>query len=115
MRKINYNREEIEQTIDRIVERTQRMDLMWDWPCGVAYYGIAEAYTATGKKLYIDFLKDRIDELINIGLPAWTVNTCAMGHSLLSIWQETGDEKYLEIIHSKIDYLALPEYRYHTA
>ena len=105
MRKINYNREEIEQTIDRIVERTQRMDLMWDWPCGVAYYGIAEAYTATGKKLYIDFLKDRIDELINVGLPAWTVNTCAMGHSLLSIWQETGDEKYLEIIHSKIDYL----------
>ena len=105
MRKINYNREEIEQTIDRIVERTQRMDLMWDWPCGVAYYGIAEAYTATGKKLYIDFLKDRIDELINVGLPVWTVNTCAMGHSLLSLWQETGDEKYLEIIHSKIDYL----------
>ena len=91
MRKINYNREEIEQTIDRIVERTQRMDLMWDWPCGVAYYGIAEAYTATGKKLYIDFLKDRIDELINVGLPVWTVNTCAMGHSLLSLWQETGD------------------------
>ena len=30
MRKINYNREEIEQTIDLIVERTQRMDLMWD-------------------------------------------------------------------------------------
>ena len=30
MRKINYDREEIEQTIDRIVERTQRMDLMWD-------------------------------------------------------------------------------------
>ena len=28
-----------------------------------------------------------------------------MGHSLLSLWQETGDEKYLEIIHSKIDYL----------
>lgn len=28
---------------DRIVDRTMKMDLTWDWPCGVAYYGISEA------------------------------------------------------------------------
>ena len=55
MEKLKYNRAEIEQTIDRIVERTQRMDMMWDWPCGVAYYGIAEAYKATGKKVIYRF------------------------------------------------------------
>ena len=88
MRKINYNREEIEQTIDRIVERTQRMDLMWDWPCGVAYYGIAEAYTATGKKLYIDFLKDRF--LYGQSIHAqWDTVCCRSGRKqgMRSIWK----------------------------
>ena len=31
-----------------------RMDLTWDWPGGVAYYGVCEAYLATGKKEYIE-------------------------------------------------------------
>ena len=35
--------------MDRIVERTMRMDMTWDWPCGVAYYGVSEAYEKTGK------------------------------------------------------------------
>ena len=26
------------------------MDLTWDWPCGVAYYGISEAYENTGNE-----------------------------------------------------------------
>ena len=45
-----YNKQEIEDAIDRIVKRTMRMDMTWDWPCGVAYYGICEAYRVTGKK-----------------------------------------------------------------
>ncbi len=49
----------IEETMDRIVERTMRMDMTWDWPCGVAYYGIAEAYEATGKQQYLDRMKER--------------------------------------------------------
>ena len=35
--------------IDRVAKKTMTMDLTWDWPCGVAYYGLAEAYKATGK------------------------------------------------------------------
>ena len=49
MGKLEFDRDIIEETMDRIVERTMRMDMTWDWPCGVAYYGIAEAYEATGK------------------------------------------------------------------
>lgn len=34
-----FDKAQIEQTIDAVVARTMRMDMTWDWPCGVAYYG----------------------------------------------------------------------------
>ncbi len=105
MGELNYNRDQICKTIDLIVERTKRMDLSWDWPCGVAYYGIAEAYRVTGKQEYLNFLQERADELISLGLPAWTVNTGAMGHCLLTLYEETGEERYHDIIREKIAYL----------
>ena len=105
MGKIVYDREQIFEVIDRVVERTMRMDMTWDWPCGVAYYGIAAAYEATGKTGYLDALKERVDELIDLGLPVFTVNTCAMGHVLLTLFQVTGEETYKKIIEDKIAYL----------
>ena len=89
MLKLEYDKQELEQVIDKIVKKTMNMDLTWDWPCGVAYYGISDAYEKTGKKEYLDLLKDRIDELIDLGLPkVWTVNACAMGHCLITLYQE---------------------------
>ena len=82
-----------------------RMDLTWDWPCGVAYYGISSAFEATGNKDYLNQMKERIDEYIELGLPDWTVNTCAMGHCLITLYEETGDEKYWNIVMSKTEYL----------
>lgn len=106
MGKLVYDKAEILGAIDKIVERTKRMDMSWDWPCGVAYYGLATAYETTGNKEYIEFLKERIDELIEIGLPTWTVNTCAMGHCLITLYQEYGEEKYMDLIKSKVEYLS---------
>ncbi len=105
MGRIHYDRDRLEQAMDRIVERTKRMDMSWDWPCGVAYYGLAEAYEVTKKEGYLEFLKERVDELIELGLPAWTVNTCAMGHCLITLYQATGEEQYMDIIRSKTEYL----------
>ncbi len=105
MGKLIFDREQIEQAADRIVERTMGMDLTWDWPCGVAYYGIAAAFEATGKQKYMDLLKERVDELIDLGLPVFTVNTCAMGHVLLSLYETTSEKMYLEILEKKVDYL----------
>ena len=105
MANLTYDKKEVENAIDQIVKRTMRMDLTWDWPGGVAYYGVCEAYLATGKKEYIEMLKERIDEYIELGLPSWTVNTCAMGHAMLTLYEYSGDEKYLDIAKSKIDYL----------
>lgn len=105
MTKLVFDEKQITDAIDRIVKRTMRMDMTWDWPCGVAYYGICEAYRATGKKEYMELLKERVDELIDLGLPPWTVNACSMGHAVLSLYEYTEDEKYLDIVRSKIDYI----------
>ena len=112
MGKLNFDRARIETAMDSLVDRTKRMDMSWDWPCGVAYYGIAEAYEITKKEDYLDFLKERVDELIELGLPKWTVNTCAMGHCLITLYQATGEEKYMDIIKSKIDYLRTEALRF---
>lgn len=50
-------------------------------------------------------MKERVDEYMELGLPDWTVNTCAMGHSMLTLHQWTGDERYKAIAEQKIDYL----------
>jgi unsaturated rhamnogalacturonyl hydrolase len=81
------------------------MDLPWDWPCGVAYYGVARAWEVTGRQEILELLKERVDQLIALSLPHWTVNTCAMGHCLLTLHQATGDDRYLKIAAQKIDYL----------
>lgn len=81
------------------------MDMTWDWPCGVAYYGVARAYEVTGKQEYKDALVKWVDEYIELGLPDWTVNTCAMGHVLITLYETTEDQKYWDIVMSKVDYI----------
>ena len=44
MIKVEYDKETVLNAIDSVVKKTMAMDLTWDWPCGVAYYGICEAY-----------------------------------------------------------------------
>ncbi len=106
MLKLEFEQKEIEAVIDKIVKRTMKMDLTWDWPCGVAYYGIADAYEKTGNEEYLKLLKDRVDELIELGLPSvWTVNACAMGHCLITLYKATGEQRYWDIVMSKIAYI----------
>ena len=35
MLKLEYDKKEIEEVIDKIVKKTMNMDLTWDWPCGM--------------------------------------------------------------------------------
>jgi len=106
MPKLEYDRIQVEQIVEKIVKRTMNMDLIWDWPCGVAYYGISEAYEKTGNAEYLNLLKERVDELIDLGVPKiWTVNACAMGHCLITLYQATGEQKYYDLLMSKIEYI----------
>ena len=105
MLKLQFNKEQLLKTIESMVNKTMEMDLKWDWPCGVAYYGVAEAIKATDNKEQLALLKARVDEHMAMGLPALNVNVCAMGHCLLTLHELTGEEKYFEAAMQKIEYL----------
>lgn len=102
---IEYDKGHILKVIDQVVDKTLSMDLTWDWPCGVAYYGVSRAYQITGNESYLERLKQFADEYIENGLPNWTVNTCAMGHMLLTLYEETGEQIYWDIVMQKINYI----------
>ena len=106
MVKINYDKDKIIEIIDKVVRKTMTMDMTWDWPCGVAFYGICRAYEETGNREYLDMLINWTDEYITLGLPEWTINTCAMGHMLITLYEETDEQKYWDIVMSKVDYLS---------
>ncbi|MFD1956859.1 glycoside hydrolase family 105 protein [Paenibacillus thailandensis] len=103
--KLNADPSELKQAVQRVADYTLGMDLTWDWPCGVAYYGVSRAFEVTGDKTYVERMAEWCDEYIEAGLPSWTVNTCAMGHMLLTLYEQTKDQKYLDLILSKVDYL----------
>jgi len=88
-----------------MVRRTFEVDYPWDWPAGVAFYGVGLAYGATKKEEYLELLKNWVDEYIEYGLPPMSVNVASMGHTLLTLYLETEEEKYLELVRKKADYL----------
>lgn len=102
---LDYDKEDILEMIDKVVKKTMTMDLTWDWSCGVAYYGISEAYIVTQNPEYLDFLIKWTDEYIALGLPGWTVNTCAMGHAMITLYEVSQDKKYWDIVMKKTDYI----------
>ena len=85
MASIVFDKAQVMAAVDAIAEQTMRMDMMWDWPCGVAYYGMCEVSRVTGDDKNIEMVKARVDEYIELGLPIWTVHTCSMGHCLLRL------------------------------
>ena len=105
MQKLQFDEQQILDTIDRVVNRTMNIDFTWDWPSGVAFYGVCKAWEVTKKQEYIDFLVRWVDEYIEIGLPSFMVNACAMGHTMITLHEATGDQKYLDIAIQKAEYL----------
>ena len=105
MKAIAYDREAVVLAMTRIVSRTLDMDMTWDWPCAVAFYGIAEAYRVTGNADYMEAMRSRVDELAKLGLPKLSVNSCAMGHCLLALYEATGSDAYQQIARQMAEYL----------
>lgn len=105
MVKLNYDEKEILNIIDKVVKKTMTMDLTWDWPCGVAYYGVASAYEETRNEEYLNLLIKWTDDYLELGIPGLSVNTCAMGHAMLTLYEATNEQKYWDIIMSKVDFL----------
>jgi unsaturated rhamnogalacturonyl hydrolase len=102
---VKYDEQQLKMQIDNIVRRTMKIDFTWDWPCGVAFYGICQSWEVTQNEEYLDFLIQWVDEYLLIGLPSFTVNAVSMGHTMLTLYEATGDEKYLKIALAKAEYL----------
>ena len=105
MPQLHFDENHIREVIDRVVDRTFRMDFSWDWPGGVAFYGVAEAYEATGNERYIQLLQDWVDEKLEDGLPKLSVNGVSIGHALISLYKATDNQAYLEVAIQMADYL----------
>jgi unsaturated rhamnogalacturonyl hydrolase len=105
MPRFEYDENEIKEMIDAVVRRTMNMDFTWSWSCGVAFYGIGKAWEVTRNQEYIDFMVKWVDEYLEIGLPPMNVNACAMGHTMLTLYDATGDSKYLDLAVMKAEYL----------
>ncbi len=100
-----FDESSIFDAIDAVVKKTFQMDFNWDWPGGVAFYGVAEAYEVTGKEEYLNLLKDWMDERLEDGLPKLSVNGVSMGHALLSLYAGTNDQRYLDTAIQLAEYL----------
>ncbi|MBB6670152.1 glycoside hydrolase family 88/105 protein [Cohnella nanjingensis] len=95
----------IREVIDQVVNRTFRMDFSWDWPGGVAFYGVCEAYRATGNETYLEKVKAWVDENMAEGLPKLSVNGVSIGHSLLTLYEATREEAYMETAKEMAEFL----------
>jgi unsaturated rhamnogalacturonyl hydrolase len=102
---LHFDEQQLRGVIDRVVDRTFGMDFNWDWPAGVAFHGVCEAYEATGEKKYMERLQAWVDEQLEDGLPKLSVNAVSVGHSLISLYKATDEEKYLEIATQMAEYL----------
>ena len=105
MIKLQYDEKALLTVMDKLVQKTMRMDETWEWPCGVAFYGIADAYAITKNEEWLKHLNARVDEFMELGLPPWTVNTCAMGHCLITLYEATGEPKYNDVLSDAVNYL----------
>lgn len=104
--KIEIENVDLKKIVDSVADYTLGMDMTWDWPCGVAYYGVSRAFEVTGEQRYLEVMEDWCQEYMDAGLPTkWTVNTCAMGHMLITLYEQTKEQKYLDLILSKLDFL----------
>ncbi|MBO9609703.1 MAG: glycoside hydrolase family 88 protein [Paenibacillaceae bacterium] len=106
MPQLLFDEHAVRDAIDRVVRRTFQMDFNWDWPGGVAFYGVTEAYEATGKIEYTQQLQAWVDEQIEDGLPRLTINAVSIGHSLLTLYKVNGEKRYLQLAEEMADFLA---------
>ena len=105
------------QTADRVLAMLQRADgndpsrghltmNNWEWPTGVALYGIYKTYQQSGDASILEYLKGWYGDMLSREQrPHRNVNTVAPVLTLTCLYDETGNEDYLPEIESWIDWV----------
>ena len=107
MKKNNDFHTVIEKVIDSMFEvktiyetcyekGSKYMDL-WEWPQGVALFGLYLYYKETGDKKYFDMIVDYFEKHFKKGLPEKNVNTMCPMLTLTYVNEETGEARYLDL------------------
>ncbi|WP_218827886.1 glycoside hydrolase family 88/105 protein [Paenibacillus rigui] len=93
----------LEKVFQRLVSANKdnandHMDFdVWEWPLGVALYGLFKYTRFTGKQEYTDFLIDWYDRHLAEGLPPKNVNSVAPLLALIHLYEQTKNEAYLNV------------------
>ena len=78
----------------------------WEWPTGVALYGIYKTYQQSGDKKILDYLTGWYDDMLHRETkPHRNVNTVAPVLALTCLYDETKNPEYLPVIESWIDWV----------
>ena len=67
----------------------------WEWPTGVALYGVWKTYKKTGDKNILDYLESWYARRFTMEKPHRNVNTVAPMLALTFMYEETKNEEYL--------------------
>ena len=78
----------------------------WEWPTGVALYGIYKTYQQSGDRAILNYLTGWYDDMLSRPeKPHRNVNTVAPMLALTCVYQETGKAEYLPHINSWVDWV----------
>ena len=77
----------------------------WEWPTGVALYGIYKTYQSDHNPETLRYLIDWYDDKLANWKPHRNVNTVAPVLTLVCLYDETHNEKYLPVINSWADWV----------
>jgi unsaturated rhamnogalacturonyl hydrolase len=69
----------------------------WEWPVGVAMFGLYKYYKGTGNDQYIKLMLDWYERHIAKGLPPKNVNSVAPLLTLIHLYEETRNKAHLEL------------------
>ena len=105
------------ETADRVLAMLKRADgndpsrghltmNNWEWPTGVALYGIYKTYQQSGDRSILEYLVSWYDDMLSRAeKPHRNVNTVAPMLALTCVYAETRDERYLPFIESWLDWV----------
>ena len=78
----------------------------WEWPTGVALYGIYKTYQQSGDRAILDYLTGWYADMLHRETqPHRNVNTVAPVLTLTCLYQETKNPEYLPVIESWLDWV----------
>ncbi|MDR6550866.1 glycoside hydrolase family 88 protein [Paenibacillus qinlingensis] len=69
----------------------------WEWPQGVGLFSLYSFYKTTGRRDILDYIRTWFDQQMAKGLPDKNINTMCPMLTLTYLYEEVGDERYLNL------------------